>query len=484
MKRKFVVIIVIVVAVAAGLLGWNAYYSSIDASNVPVTPINVASQGTAPISAELTVPVLGGLIEKPLSCVPGDDGAWRTLPRNAPQDAQASVTQLGTLGKLPYTLQVGLLDTMDWTVTLTLTDSTGASSVVYQGGTESSDSGQTSASGPWIGGIAIKKAGDYVLDLVGTLPDGGKNAPAGTIDYRSGFSVENPDPIFTAGRTDLQQGDILSLKLENVPDGVVPEIETGLGTAVFTKGEPLLPDGADEGPSVEGFSNWYAAIPVSNSRALGDYPVTVHVGDSDFETSVTVSAYDFTFQNMTIDTSIPSVAAATSSEAITQFNQKVTPLYSEFSDERYWDGLFAMPVTFVSGDFISTQFGEIRVTNGDPKSRRSHLGIDYAVSRGTPVHAGNAGKVLLAEFLLNTGNTVVIDHGGGLKSLYFHMDALTVSAGTMVAKGDQIGVVGSTGYSTGPHLHYEMRIGDQPINPAMLYDPGAGLYSAEAQPGQ
>ena len=106
--------------------------------------------------------------------------------------------------------------------------------------------------------------------------------------------------------------------------------------------------------------------------------------------------------------------------------------------------------------------------------------MDFAVPTGTPVHAGGAGKVMLAEFLLNTGNTVIIDHGGGLKSFYYHMNSVETVVGTIVEQGELIGTVGSTGYSTGPHLHYEMRIGEQPVSPSMLFDPSAGLYSANS----
>ncbi len=94
-----------------------------------------------------------------------------------------------------------------------------------------------------------------------------------------------------------------------------------------------------------------------------------------------------------------------------------------------------------------------------------HLGADFAAPTGTPVYATNDGIVLLAEGLEVAGNTIVIDHGAGITSRYYHLETVEVAAGQRVARGDRIAEVGSTGLSTGPHLHWEMRIGTEPSNP-------------------
>lgn len=78
----------------------------------------------------------------------------------------------------------------------------------------------------------------------------------------------------------------------------------------------------------------------------------------------------------------------------------------------------------------------------------------------------------------NDGNTVVIEHGGGLKSYFFHLDSLACKQGDIVEKEQLIGQAGSTGYSTGPHLHYEARIGNQSIDPDQLFNGSSGLYFA------
>ena len=108
---------------------------------------------------------------------------------------------------------------------------------------------------------------------------------------------------------------------------------------------------------------------------------------------------------------------------------------------------------------------------GDPRQYEAggevshHLGADFAAPTGTPVHATNDGVVVLAEQLPVAGNTVVIDHGAGISSRYYHLSVIDVSVGAGVRRGDLIAEMGSTGLSTGPHLHWEMRIGADPSNP-------------------
>lgn len=97
--------------------------------------------------------------------------------------------------------------------------------------------------------------------------------------------------------------------------------------------------------------------------------------------------------------------------------------------------------------------------------RRQHHGIDLASPTGTPVYATADGRVDKAQRFSSYGLYIRIDHGGELETRYAHLSALSVSEGQMVRKGDLIGHVGSTGRSTGPHLHYEVRVSGQSVNP-------------------
>jgi len=96
---------------------------------------------------------------------------------------------------------------------------------------------------------------------------------------------------------------------------------------------------------------------------------------------------------------------------------------------------------------------------------RMHTGIDLGATYGTPIAAAASGSVIYAGWLGGYGNLTVIDHGGGLATAYGHQSSIAVSVGEQVAQGQTIGNVGSTGHSTGPHLHFEVRVNGQAVDP-------------------
>ena len=96
---------------------------------------------------------------------------------------------------------------------------------------------------------------------------------------------------------------------------------------------------------------------------------------------------------------------------------------------------------------------------------RMHEGIDIAVSSGTPVHSAAAGRIAYAGWMSGYGNLVVVHHGGGLATAYGHNTSVTVSVGQDVAAGQEIAISGSTGHSTGPHVHFEVRVNGTPVDP-------------------
>ena len=100
--------------------------------------------------------------------------------------------------------------------------------------------------------------------------------------------------------------------------------------------------------------------------------------------------------------------------------------------------------------------------------RRNHKGVDLAGPTGTPVYATADGFVSKAERFSSYGNYIQIEHGGELQTRYAHLSGYAVAAGQMVKKGQLIGYIGSTGRSTGPHLHYEVRISGQPVERPVL----------------
>ncbi|MFM9874699.1 MAG: murein hydrolase activator EnvC family protein [Fimbriimonadaceae bacterium] len=124
-----------------------------------------------------------------------------------------------------------------------------------------------------------------------------------------------------------------------------------------------------------------------------------------------------------------------------------------------FSGRFIRPV---SGR-MSSGFGyRIHPISG---TRKLHTGVDLASPSGTTIRAAGSGKVITASYIRGYGNTIVIDHGGGISTLYGHCSRLFASVGQSVKTGDKIAAVGSTGNSTGPHLHFEVRVNGKPVNP-------------------
>jgi murein DD-endopeptidase MepM/ murein hydrolase activator NlpD len=133
-----------------------------------------------------------------------------------------------------------------------------------------------------------------------------------------------------------------------------------------------------------------------------------------------------------------------------------TPLYTQ---------PFRWPVTGI----VSGLYGSRRILNGEPRS--PHLGVDIAASEGTPVIAPNSGIVVLVDDEFFTGNTVMLDHGLGLTSVFAHMSRVDVQEGESVAAGQVIGAVGMSGRATGPHLHWGVHLMGVGVDPALLAGP-------------
>lgn len=143
---------------------------------------------------------------------------------------------------------------------------------------------------------------------------------------------------------------------------------------------------------------------------------------------------------------------------------------ADIAKARLQQGLHDMPVLPFEWPVlgrISGVYGSQRVLNG--QARRPHYGVDIAAPEGTPVLAPADGIVVLKHpSMVLTGQTMVIDHGLGLKSIYVHMSSMTAQMGDHVVRGQQIGSVGKTGRSTGPHLHWGMSWFDVQIDPALV----------------
>lgn len=130
---------------------------------------------------------------------------------------------------------------------------------------------------------------------------------------------------------------------------------------------------------------------------------------------------------------------------------------SQNSSQITAEGAFMWPLPVGQG-YISCYFG------GSDPNGAPHYAVDCAISGGTPIYASNDGTVVRAQGHWSYGNYILLDHGNGLATLYAHCSSLAVSAGQTVAKGQVIGYVGSTGFSTGCHLHFEFRVNGSRVN--------------------
>ncbi|HSW35650.1 MAG TPA: M23 family metallopeptidase, partial [Candidatus Limnocylindrales bacterium] len=158
----------------------------------------------------------------------------------------------------------------------------------------------------------------------------------------------------------------------------------------------------------------------------------------------------------------PGTTAGWTAARLDEDRERVRKAREYTTEYPLWLQPFIVPIT----GRISSEFGAIRIINNNPPRR--HRGIDITTDEGAPIVAPNSGIVRLADFLLSGGNTVIIDHGLGLSSTYMHLQTIAVETGQLIERGQLIGTLGETGFATGPHLHWEVNIGQTPINPKML----------------
>lgn len=280
------------------------------------------------------------------------------------------------------------------------------------------------------------------------------NSDSAAAASSSSSASNNSTPSVTLSKTPVDPGEAIKITLSGVRDIKTYSVDNDFD---FTVTLSKLGDKPGE---------YFGFLPVSYHTTKGTYGVTVRStelsgGKTVF--SVPVSAKAFQEQWLTVDKEVAD-ATINSDEASKEFRKVIWPLKETYDHNRYFDGPLVMPTT----GRLTTQYGMIRYVNGAPSYR--HDGIDLANSTGTPIAAAQNGKVIYSGFVTLTGNTIVIEHGLGLKTWYEHMDTRTVKTGDMVKTGQNIGTIGATGFVTGPHLHFSASINGVYINPYTLAD--------------
>jgi murein DD-endopeptidase MepM/ murein hydrolase activator NlpD len=208
---------------------------------------------------------------------------------------------------------------------------------------------------------------------------------------------------------------------------------------------------------------WQGFLAADLNQKEGDYEATVNIAPSDTERHITIhiSDKDYGVRRLTL----PKDKVELNAAALKRVNAEaevVSALWKAKDTIPAWKGIFLMPV---DGEVVGI-FGKRSVING--LERSPHTGLDLSGNAGTPVRAINIGKVILVADHFFTGNTVFLDHGGGIITMYCHLQKVLVKAGDRMDKGQVLGLVGATGRATGPHLHWGMRVNGARVNPLTL----------------
>ncbi|MEW5813946.1 MAG: M23 family metallopeptidase [Spirochaetota bacterium] len=216
-------------------------------------------------------------------------------------------------------------------------------------------------------------------------------------------------------------------------------------------------------------SLWIVFIGLPSTILPGEYRLTLHAAETSgsnatYQYKLEVNPRSFTEETVYLNESMTSLRQKPDPKKIEEA-KKLNEILTTFNiGAVYQTGAYILPLM---NPRESAGFGDRRIyvyTNGE-KERTTHTGVDLAAASGTPVAAGGAGKVVFAGNRIMTGKTVVLEHAPGIFSLYFHMEALSVKEGDEVLQGQVIGTVGTTGLATGPHLHWEIRVGGVAVEP-------------------
>src|SRR5262245_4226153 len=215
--------------------------------------------------------------------------------------------------------------------------------------------------------------------------------------------------------------------------------------------------------SPSGRRTWEALVGLDLDVKPGTYSVSVDADPGALRTTydLVVAAKRFPTRRLTVDESFVNPPASEQAR-IEREAKLLNDVYHAPAPERLWSGPFVRPVA----EPANSRFGTRSIFNGVP--RNAHGGADFLSPSGTPIHSPNAGRIVIARSLYFSGNTIIVDHGLGLFSMFAHLSAIDVREGDRVNAGQVVGKVGATGRVTGPHLHWTVRAANARIDPLSL----------------
>lgn len=289
-------------------------------------------------------------------------------------------------------------------------------------------------------------------------------APAASAQSKKRPARKTPTPAAT--KYDCGQGIQLRLTASASTQGSLLQAElrspkplTEINATWDEKQIPFWPDAT----APKGVDLHRAFVGVDLEKAAGKYDFKVSAraegaAPATCATAITVSAGKFATEKLKVAPNFvePNPEQLAKAE---EDRKKLRELFATVTLEKLWTGRFRIPLDGVT---TGGNFGRRRVLNGQPGS--PHSGVDFPALTGTPVYAAQAGRVVLAEPLYFSGNTVLIDHGLGVYTLYGHFSEIAVKPGDLVTTTTVIGKVGATGRVTGPHLHWGLTVNRARVN--------------------
>jgi murein DD-endopeptidase MepM/ murein hydrolase activator NlpD len=260
-----------------------------------------------------------------------------------------------------------------------------------------------------------------------------------------------PAPIsITAQSRSLQPGELVVLTM------TLAEPAAQVRVRAFGHDVAAYPDGE---------RGWRALVGVDLDVKPGTYHVSVDAGTSASHPHATydllIGPRVFRTRRLTVNEAFVTPPPS-EQERIDREAALLAGVWQSPAPERLWTGPFVRPVP----QEANSAFGTRSIFNGKP--RNAHGGADFLSPAGTPIHAPNAGRIVVARNLYFSGNTVIIDHGLGLFSMMAHLSVIDVKEGDRVTAGQVLGRVGATGRVTGPHLHWAVRASGARIDPLSL----------------